>query len=140
MERPLLNEPEVFPSKEILADVIGSGFIAFESLMSVISDAEYGLTAEWRYYNDGKAWLCKVCHKKKTIFWLSVWEGFFKTSFYFLPRHSGGIMELKIGEKIKNEFLENKSFGQLKPLSIKVFDKEQVTDILEVIRYKKSIK
>ncbi|PKP08994.1 MAG: hypothetical protein CVU09_13085 [Bacteroidetes bacterium HGW-Bacteroidetes-4] len=37
---------------------------------------------QWRYYNDGKAWLCKVSYKKKTVFWLSVWEAYFKVAFY----------------------------------------------------------
>ena len=51
---------------------------------------------EWRYYNDGKAWLCKVVNKKKTVFWLSIWEHYFKTSFYFTEKHLESIDALNI--------------------------------------------
>ena len=33
---------------------------------------------EWRYDNDGNAWLGKVVRKKKTVCWVSVWDRFFK--------------------------------------------------------------
>ena len=35
--------------------------------VKTITNNEYALTLEWRYYNDGKAWLGKVVHKKKII-------------------------------------------------------------------------
>lgn len=31
---------------------------------------------EWRYYKDGKSWLCKITQKNKTIVWISLWEPF----------------------------------------------------------------
>lgn len=52
--------------------------------------------------SDGKAWLCKVVFKKKTGFWLSVWDGFFKAGFYFVERHCPGIHELEIDDSIIN--------------------------------------
>jgi Protein of unknown function (DUF3788) len=54
--------------------VLGGSYSAFEELMKIITDNKYGLGAEWNYYKDGKSRLCKVCYKRKTVFWLSVWD------------------------------------------------------------------
>jgi len=66
MELPFLKDPEIYPSDDVLKNVLGTSYPAFEELTGKIKDTEYALEPEWRYYKDGKAWLCKVCHKKKT--------------------------------------------------------------------------
>jgi len=95
---------------------------------------------EWRYYNDGKAWLCKVVFKKKTIFWLSVWDGFFKTGFYFVERHCPGIHELEIDESIKQNLRLAKPSGTLYPVGLVLNREEQIPDLLKIIEYKKNLK
>lgn len=137
----LLRDSDVFPADEVLKDALGDTvYSVLRPFMDTITNQEYGLTFEWRYYNDGKAWLCKVVHKKKTVLWLSVWEGFFKVSFYFTERHLEGIAALDISETIKEEFAKAKPAGRLLPMIIDVSDKEQINDVLSVIRFKKSLK
>ncbi|SBV93025.1 conserved hypothetical protein [uncultured Dysgonomonas sp.] len=98
----LLRDADIFPSDKILEEALGERFNILVSFLKTITNNEYALTLEWRYYNDGKAWLGKVVHKKKIIFWLSVWEGFFKTSFFFTEKHLEAIAELDILETIKD--------------------------------------
>ena len=81
-----------------------------------------------------------MCYKKKTVFWLSVWDGYFKAGFYFVARHCPGILELDIDKSIKEDFTSKKSIGTLFPLAIEMRRKEQVKDLLMVIDYKKSLK
>lgn len=98
------------------------------------------MTIEWRYYNDGKAWLCKVTYKKKTVLWLSAWEGFFRTAFYFTEKHLEGIAALDISETIKEDFCKAKPIGRLIPMIIDVNDKKQLNDLLTIVRFKKNLK
>ena len=93
MDVQLLREEEIFPSEEVLRSVLGQVYDVLAELEARLTQNEFGLTFEWRYYNDGKSWLCKVCQKKKTIFWLSVWEGFFQTGFFFLERTVSRLIE-----------------------------------------------
>ena len=79
---------------------------------------------EWNYYKDGNAWLCKVCLKKKTVFWLSVWDKYFRTGFYFSEKYRSGVMELDIGDDLKENFSQAKPIGKLIPLAISVNGKE----------------
>ncbi|MDU1905177.1 MAG: DUF3788 family protein [Dysgonomonas sp.] len=137
----LLRDSEIFPSNEVLNDVLGSSvYSVLETFLGKIIDEEYGLTFEWRFYNDGKAWFCKVVNKKKTILWLSVWDGFFKIGFYFTEKHIEGIAALDISETIKEEFAKAKPVGRLIPLIVDVKDKEQIDDLLTIVRFKKSLK
>jgi len=140
MDKPSLNDPAVPPSPEVLQNVLGMGFPVYEKTMAVITANPYGLVPEWRYYNDGKAWLCKVVFKKKTIFWLSVWDGFFKTGFYFVERHCPGIHELEIDESIKQNLRLAKPSGTLNPVGLVLNREEQIPDLLKIIEYKKDLK
>jgi len=140
METQLLREPEIFPSKEVLKDVLCKVYDVLETLETRITQSDFALTLDWHYYNDGKSWLCKVCYKKKTIFWLSVWEGCFKTTFFFLERHLEAIAALDISEQIKEDFCLTKSVGKLLPMLITIKKQEQLTDLLKVIAFKKGLK
>lgn len=136
----LLKDPEVYPSDEVLKDTLGDTvYEVLASFMETVSH-EDALIPEWRYYNDGNAWFNKVQYKKKTVFWLSVWEGFFKVSFFFTEKHLEAIAALDIAEGIKENFAQAKPSGRLIPMIFDVTDKEQLEDLLTVVRFKKSLK
>ncbi len=140
METPLLKDPDSYPADEILRSVLKDSYPVYEETMKKITGADHGLVPQWNYYKDGKAWLCKVGFKKKTVFWLSVWDGYFKTGFYFVERHCHGVLELDIDKSIKEDFTSKKPIGTLFPLAITVTSKDQIKDLLAVIEYKKSLK
>jgi hypothetical protein len=140
MEAPLLKDPAVSPTKKVLESVLGKSYSAFEELMDTIKSDNYALTPQWNYYNDGKAWLCKVQFKKKTVFWLSAWDKYFKMGFYFTEKNCKGIFEMDIDDSIKKEFKEHKPIGKLLPLGLRINKKTQLKDALKVVEYKKSLK
>ena len=101
----LLRDPGVEPTSEIIAEGLGKAYATYDKFVRALEE-QYGITLmDWRFYNDGKAWLSKGEYKWKTprgankvkpIFWLSIWEGFFKTSFFFsasLQEPTGGTVE-----------------------------------------------
>ena len=135
----MLRDKEVYPDEKVLGNTLKNNYIVYEQLMDAIRSPELELSTVWNYYNDGKNWLCKVFHKKKTIFWLSVWDGFFKTSFFFTEKTSEGIASLDIKEIIKKEFFESKPIGRLIPLVIDV-NKDNLEDVLKIAMYKKKLK
>ena len=137
METQLLRDPEIFPSKEVLEDILGEVYSVLEELETILTHDEFALSFNWHYYKDGKSWLCKVCHKKKTVFWLSIWDGFFKTSFFFLERHLEGIAALQIDD---NSYKMEKEWGKMLPMIFSINDKKQLPDLLKVIEFKKKSK
>ena len=137
METQLLRQPEIFPSGEVLKEALGEAYNVLEDLEKLLTQEEFALTFNWHYYNDGKSWLCKVSHKKKTVFWLSVWDGFFQTSFFFLERHLEGIAALQIEE---NSYTMAKEWGKMIPVIFKIKNKKQIPGLLKMVEFKKKAK
>lgn len=140
-EIQLLRDSEIIPTEKVLENALGKEiFAVYKELTKIITSVEFELKPEWNFYKDGKAWLCKVIYKKKTVFWLSIWEKHIKTSFYFTEKTRSGIFELPIDEKIKQDFEETKIIGKLIPLILCIEKEGQLEDLKEVIKYKKGLK
>lgn len=141
MERPLLNNPDIFPSGDVLAEALGpKGFEAYCSMRTILEQHEAEIALVWNYYNDGKAWLCKVVWKKKTLFWVSVWEGYFKTAFYFAEKHRDVIATLPVHPAILNDFAQSKPIGKLLPLTLSIHSEDQLEDLHKIILCKRDLK
>jgi uncharacterized protein DUF3788 len=139
METMILNDPAVSPGTKVLENALNKSYAAYQELMTVITAKRFDLRPQWQYYNDGKAWLCKVQFKKKTVFWLSVWNNYFKVVFYFGAKNSNDIEQLEIDPKIKETFFKSAAIGKLFPLAMKIEKKLQLNDVLKLIDYKKSL-
>jgi hypothetical protein len=135
----LLRNPEQEPGDRLFREILSEQlYQTYEELLKIVS--EMGLSYEWRFYNDGKAWLCKITHKKKTVAWLSLWENTFKTGFYFTEKTSAGIMSLDVDDKIKSSFSQNKPIGKLFPLALEINRKNKLDDFRKIAAYKMSLK
>ena len=133
--RPLLNEQEIFPTSEVLKGILKESYIVFEELSAILINE--GIVLDWKYYNESKAWLCKVSNKNKTVFWLSAWNGYFRTSFFFMERHLEGMIDLGIDD---THFTIEKTWGKMIPLLFNISKSEQLPDLLKMVEYKKKTK
>ncbi|EDY84237.1 hypothetical protein VDG1235_3868 [Verrucomicrobiia bacterium DG1235] len=140
MKNQSLQDDSIFPSEEILKAALKRAYPAFTRFIQTVEAEPLDLTHQWRYYKDGKAWLCKVSHKKKTICWISVWKGFFKIAFYFADRLSSGIQELNISDSIKADFANANLIGKLRPLEADVRKLSQLPDLYTIATFKKQAK
>ncbi len=139
-EKILLRDKEIEPTNEVLENVLGKElFNIYQEIIKIFTD-EFSLEPQWQFYKDGNAWLCKVVDKKKTILWLSIWENYIKTGFYFTEKTGIGVLELDIDNKLKEVFEVAKPIGKLLPLIIDINQQKQIKDLKEVIKYKKGLK
>ncbi|HBZ26545.1 MAG TPA: hypothetical protein DEO54_09985 [Rikenellaceae bacterium] len=132
-EQLLLRDENIFPDEDVLKTVLGDLYPVYREFIEIVTGEEYSLETQWNYYKDGKSWLCKVSKKKKTILWLSVWSGYFKTGFYFTEKSMEAILALEIEKDLKETFLSTKPIGKLKPLVIDISSREQLKDALAVV-------
>lgn len=136
----LLKDPGTEPLDKTLEDVLGQKkFEVYKELVNH-GTTQQDLTFEWRYYNDGKAWLCKAVYRKNTVFWLSLWEHYIKISFYFTPRTCAGVYDLGISEEIRDNLRKSDNAGRLIPLVLNIDKSTQLPDLWTIVRYKKSLK
>ena len=145
----LLRDPEVSPTGEVLASALGDSYAAYEEFIDTLG--RFDVEAEWRYYSDGKAWLAKGMHrwktsrgtdKEKTVFWLSVWDGFFKLSFFIGEKFWADAQNLPLSEAAKQVVASGKKIGKLKFYAV-IFDIRSdglLNDLSKLIEFQKSIK
>ena len=129
----LLRDSFIEPTEAVLEDMLEDVYVAFKKLQQLTPKLSY----DWHYYKDSKGWLCKVSYKKKTVFWLSVREGFFKVSFFFLERHLEWIGQLRIK---KGGFVQEKEWGKMIPFIFDVSSEKQFPDLLKMVEFKKGAK
>lgn len=138
MDRPLLNNPDIYPTNGIINATLNKCGEVYQHFAGKLP--EHNIALEWRYYNDGKSWLGKAVSKKKTVFWVSVWDGFFRTSFYFTEKTRKGISALPVSDDIKSQIENASVVGKLVLLFVDVTSTAQLDDIFTLIVYKQSCK
>jgi hypothetical protein len=147
-ENQLLRDPNIEPTNEVIAEGIGEAYEAYSVFTNGLG--EYGITLmDWRFYNDGKAWLSKGeykwttprgANKVKPIFWLSIWEGFFRVAFFF----SNGVQEelqgLPISQEMKELINNAKPMGKTMrylPVIIDIKSIHQLGDVYTIAQFRK---
>jgi len=85
-----LKDENIYPDETVLRSVIDKAYDVYARLLEYFDRNE--MVHEWRYYDDGKAWLCKVQKKNRTVVWMSAWKAFF--SKYFLNSSTSVILFL----------------------------------------------
>jgi hypothetical protein len=140
MEKPVLTDKNQFPTKEIIFSHIGNSKTFWNSIFDHIHSHHPDFEEQWRYYNDGKSWLLKVTKKSKTIFWLSVYSGLFKITFYFGDKAEPAIMESTISDKLKDHFKNGKRYNKIRGITIMLENKKDIEYIKALINIKLSTK
>lgn len=100
----VLNDKNVYPSEDVIFSHIGKSAKLWISFFDHLHAEHPDFTEEWRYYNDGKSWLMKVQRKAKTVFWLSLAGGTFRTTFYFPARSEAAIAASSLSPELKGSF------------------------------------
>lgn len=129
-----LKDENIYPDEKVLQRVLGKLYETYLQLLKLYDNNE--LTHEWRYYKDGKAWLCKVQKKKKTIVWMSIWSGYMETAIYFPMRLLDNIYALDISEETKQKIEGSKNVGKSKPCIFEIRDEKNLVDFEKVMQLK----
>lgn len=129
-----LKDESIYPDDEVLKRILGDSFTAYCELLKLYD--QHGLSYEWRYYHDGKAWLCKVQHKKRTIVWMSAWKGYMQATIYFPEKHIESLYTLNISEERKEIIRQTRNTGKSKPCIFKIIDAAILEEFSEVMRFK----
>ena len=148
-EQQLLRDACVEPAKEVIVEALGmanSAYIQFIEGLKRLS-----IQVSWRYYNDGKAWLGKALYKwttargtekEMTVFWLSIWDGFFRVSIYIPEKARADALGLSLGKETSAMIENAKQMGKLKffPLVFDLRSDACFNGIYALAHFKKTIK
>lgn len=144
----LLRDAASKPTEKMIFEGLGDTSSVYREFIKQLEKQSITLM-DWRFYNDGKAWLTKGEYKwttsrgtkkVKPIFWLSIWEGFFKVSFNFKAEIRAELLELALGKETKEMIRQVEVHGKkLKYIPI-IFDvkaSQQLADIYTIAEFRK---
>jgi len=133
VEKPILNNPDQFPTDEVIFSCIGKTKTLWIVFFEYIQEKYPEFSQEWRYYKDGNNWLMKVSKKSKTIFWVSVWKDTFKVGFYFGDKAEEDINNSEISDELKEQFKNGKRYGKIRGLSIRFKNEQDIEHVKSLI-------
>jgi len=129
-----LTDESIYPDENVIKGAVGSSYQAYCALLDIF--AQNGMQYEWRYYKDGKAWLCKVQKKKKTIVWMSAWEGFMKAGVYIPEKLMDQIYSLPIHDRTKERIQGAKVIGKSKECMFEIRNQKDLKDLTTIMLFK----
>jgi hypothetical protein len=140
MEQPVLTDKNQSPTEEVIFSHIGKSKALWLLLFDDIHHNHPDFTEQWRYYLDGKRWLLKVSRKAKTIFWLSIVEGSFRTTFYFTDKAEHAISKSSLSDELKKQYRSGKRYNRIRGLTILYKYRRDVEYARQLIEIKTSIR
>ena len=136
----MYKDKNVRPSEESVFSDIADKKEFWIDLMNHISENFKDSEGHWNYYNDGKRWLYKQVYKKKTLFWITVYPGTFRVTFYFGDKAEPVIGSSSLSENIKDNFKTGPRYGKIRGISVQVDNKDDIIQIKELISIKSKLK
>ena len=148
-ENQLLRDPHIEPTPKIIAEGLGAANGAYLAFLERLP--HHGIEQNWRFYTDGNAWLAKGLYawttmrgtqKETTAFWLSIWEGFFRTTIFVPEKHRAAAANLSVDAALIQRIESTETMGKLKffPLVFDMDSDKMFDDVLTLIDFRKALK
>jgi hypothetical protein len=148
-KKQLLKNPDIQPSSDVIEKALNEANNTYNKFANELIN--HNIEIEWRYYTDGKAWLAKGLYKWKgvrggqnetTVFWLSVWDEFFKLSIFIPEKNREDALNLPLSDDIKKMISESKQMGKLKffPVVFDLYSDELLPSVFTLLDFRKNIK
>lgn len=91
---------------------------------------------EWKYYGAKNGWVLKTFLKKRNLFFIGIYEGYFLISFVFGDKAVTTIMESSVSEETKIILSKARKYAEGRGISFEVFDEKHLDDIQKLVKIK----
>jgi len=130
------KEKNTVPDEKSIVETLKSNYIYLEEIRSFIADSIGETKEEWKYYGAKYGWNLKNFYKKRNLYFIGIYDGYFKISFVFGERAFNAIMEADIATQLKKDLSEARKYAEGRGLSIDVHDKTYLDDLKKLIQIK----
>lgn len=145
--KQLLRDPDIQVTRDVIENALGSAFNTYVKFVDEL--VRHDIHLEWNYYTDGKAWLAKGIYqwkgirggqKQSTVFWLSIWDNFFKISIYIPENKRKDVLNLALSDRVRQMVIDSKQMGKLKffPLVFEMDSDAMLEMVFRLVDFKKN--
>jgi hypothetical protein len=128
------------PDDNLIFSIIGKTTKYWEEIMNHMKDSYKESSGDWNYYNDGKQWLFKMTHRKKTIFWAGLLKESFRITFYFGDKAEPVIDESDLPQSVIDGFKTGKRYGKIRAISLNVSGASDIETVKKLVVIKSKLK
>ncbi len=132
----VFTQKDILPAEEEIEKSLKSKYAHLETVRQFIHDMFGDTIEEWKYYGKKSGWILKKFYKKRNLFFISIYEGYFKISFVFGEKAVSAIAGSAISPELKAELANAKKYAEGQGLTIIVDDVKYLTDIKQLIQIK----
>lgn len=143
-----LRDPEAMPTGEMLEQVLGDSYAAYEALQDALPPLE--IEQEWQWYTPYKAWFAKGrnfwitkrgARKEKTLYWLYIYDGFFSIAVWFKEKNRTELLSGDLGEDTKQRIVDASTMGKLPtfPVVLDITKVESLPEVYALLDWKKKL-
>lgn len=137
MQESLFNDKLSEPNDEIIFSILGDTALLWKQTFSYLFDNYKDITVKWKYSDCGKEWFCQGLKKKKSLFWIQIrTKNSFSIGFPFGDKLEPILLQSKLPDHIKNEFIHAKRFNTTRYIAIDVKDTTDFEHVKELIDVK----
>jgi hypothetical protein len=138
MSENVFKSKETKPDEEMIRGTLGANYAQLENLRQFLKDEIGETTEEWKYYGQKLGWTLKTFLKKRNLFFIGMYEGYFNIAFVFGDKAVNRVLDSEIDPSLKKELAEARKYAEGRGISIKVDNPDCLDDIEELIRIKVS--
>ncbi len=137
MESAILNDKSVKPNNEIIFSIIGDKELLWKQTFSYLFDNSKDISVNWKYSNCGKYRVCQALKKKKSLFRIRILKkNSFSIAFPIGDKLEPIILQSKLPDCIKNDFINTKRFNTTRYISFDVEDSKDFDNVKKLIDLK----
>ena len=136
------NEEKVFDTKDAMPDeqmvkkALGSSYAYLENIRQFVNEEIGETVEEWKFYGKKLGWTLKKFLKKRNLFFIGMYPGYFRISLVFGERAANNVFDSDIAAALKKDLSEARKYAEGRGISIKVDNADCLDDIKELIRIK----
>lgn len=137
MESVMLNDKTITPNDELIFSIIGDAELLWKQTFSYLIDNNKDISVNWKYSNCGKEWFCQGRKKKKSLFWIQIRKkNCFSIGFPFGDKLEPVILQSKLSENLKNQYINATKFNTTRYIAVEVQDSKDLENVKILIDLK----
>jgi len=136
MEASMLYDESFKPDDESLFQIFGETAKHWQAVKKHLKDEFGNYNEEWKFYYKKSGWLLQVTQKKRTLFWLRPFIGYFSITFWFSDKTVAIVEKSDLPEDIINTLKNAKKHQIGRSISIYVKLTEDVENVKKLIGIK----
>ena len=138
MSTRLFMDKSPQPDENQLKKVLANNANLWEDIRAHLDQTYGNIHLEWKYYSAKSGWTLKVIHKKRNLFFLVPYDGYFLVAFVFGDRAVALVQSSDLLSTLKEDLMNARKYAEGRGLRFEVHTSADIENINKLVHIKLS--